>query len=90
VNVIPIERARNSIRWIAVTDQVPDDRRAVLAWGPCDWLHGMWKRRPVFLGITRYNKGADGGRGRFDCEQLGAYSFTIREVTHWAEITGPA
>lgn len=90
MNVIPIWRARNSIRWIAVKDQVPDDRRPVLAWGPQNWLFGSWKRKPKFLGITRYNKGRDGDRGRFDCERLGSGSFTVCEVTHWAEITGPA
>jgi hypothetical protein len=86
----PIENARRSIRWIAVKDRVPDDRRPVLAWGSLDWLFGKWKRNPKFLGITRFNKGKDGDRGWFECERLGAYSTVVCEVTHWAEITGPA
>ena len=90
MNVIPIERGHSSIRWIRVKDRVPDDRRPVLAWGPLDWLHGTWKRRPKFLGITRFNQGKGGARGHFDCESLGRFSFTLCEVTHWAEITGPA
>jgi len=90
MNVFPIENARSSIRWIAVTDRVPNDRRDVVAWGPIDWLFGTWKRKPKFLGITRFNKGKDGDRGQFGCELLGAHSIVVCEVTHWAEITGPA
>lgn len=81
--------SKGYIRWIRVKDRVPDDRRQVLAWGPVDWLFGAWKREPAFLGITRYNPGADGARGRFDREQLHALSSIVCEVTHWAEIVGP-
>jgi hypothetical protein len=81
--------SRGYIRWISAKERVPEDRRAVLVWGPCDPLFGVWKRKPVFLGISKYNAGADGGRGRFDCERLSSWSFTIQKVTHWAEIVGP-
>lgn len=81
--------SKGYIRWIPVKERVPDDRRPVLAWGPADWLFGTWKRKPKFLGITRYNVDKDGGRGRFDCERLGRYSIVVCEVMHWAEIVGP-
>jgi hypothetical protein len=87
--VVDIATAKRSIRWIPVDDRVPDDRRPVLAWGTSDWLYGRWGRKPAFLGITRYNTGADGSRGRFDCERLHRFSTVICRVTHWAEITGP-
>lgn len=81
--------SRGYIRWISVNERVPDDRRLVLAWGPCDPLFGVWQRTPQFLGVTRFNQGTGGNRGRFDCERLGPYAFTIQAVTHWAEIVGP-
>mgnify|MGYP000872192157 CR=1 FL=1 len=87
--VINIATARRSIRWIPVEDRVPDNRRPVLAWGVADLLFGVWERNPMFLGVTRYNPGTDGSRGRFDCERLRVYSTVVSLVTHWAEITGP-
>lgn len=89
MNVVPIEHGKASIRWIRVKERVPDDRRPVLARGPLDWLFGSWKRRPKFLGVTRFNPGKHGERGQFDCERLNRFSITVCQVTHWAEITGP-
>lgn len=88
MNVISIENGRAGIRWIKVKERVPDDRRPVLAWGTADPIFGHWHRLPRFLGVTRFNAKADGGT--FDGERLHEWSFFIRKVTHWAEITGPA
>jgi hypothetical protein len=72
----------SSIQWIDANIRVPDNRREVLTWGRS---RGFRSREPEFLGVTRYNKAADGG-GLFDIERGGYFPI---DVTHWAEIEGP-
>lgn len=78
------------MNWINVATRVPDNRRDVLAWGDLNVM-GYRGGKARFLGVTRFNPGAWGGRGEFDCEPPGhgAFVFVARRVTHWAEIEGP-
>lgn len=85
-NVLAIEAARASIRWIAISTRAPDNRRPVLAWGH----YGIWplpQHREGFLGQTRFNPSRTGGK--WACEQRSWRSWLWCRVTHWAEIEGP-
>lgn len=74
------------MKWISVEERVPDNRRSVLAWGLAGFCVGGYQPlKSVFLGATKFNPSRDGGQ--FDIERY--QRFTIRRVTHWAEIEGP-
>lgn len=74
-----------SIAWINVKRRVPDDRRAVLAWGYAILFGINCRPTGAFLGATKFNPSRVGGD--FDIETAGR--FVLRRVTHWAEIEGP-
>lgn len=77
------------MQWISVSERVPEDRRAVLAWGEGGFSIGGYQPlqplRKLFLGSTRFNPTRTGGS--FDVERH--QRFRICVVTHWAEIEGP-
>ena len=72
------------MKWISVSDRVPDNRRRIITWGTGGWI-GL-SAREQFLGDTRFNPAKDGGK--FDIEL--SRRFTWCRVTHWAEIEAPA
>lgn len=73
------------MNWINRNDRVPDNRRKVMVWGK-SFTCGL--NAKSYFGISRFNLTPHGGQ--FDAEQRGGMSFVHIQITHWAEIEGPA
>lgn len=72
--------------WIPKGERVPNDRRKVHVWGTVVVCGCIVNRQGSYLGESRFNMDASGGR--FDVE--GSYLGVGRVVTHWTEpFAGP-